>query len=199
MDIDKVSRTSHKVWFGLFVVLVTGMLCRTAVAVPIDGTIAFLGSGATTGGSDLSTATGLAFNNPVIVLGATNDFSSLAGGTGIFTDFTFAPFAAVKPLWVAGGFSFDLTALTVDTQNTTQLALLGTGVVMSTGFTDTVGTWALTANSSGDTNFSFSTNTVGTGTPAPEPGVVFLLGVGLGGLGVSQWWRRRSGNAAVTS
>ena len=195
MDNKKVSRTSHKVWFGLFLVLVAGMLCRTAVAMPINGTIAFFGGGTTTGGSDLGTATGLAFNNPIDVIGATDDFSSLAGATGTFTDFTFAPYTAVTPLWLAGGFRFDLMALTVDTQNTTQLGLSGTGVVMGTGFTDTAGTWSLTANgAAGTTNFSFSTNTA-----APEPGIILLLGVGLGGLGVSQWWRRRSGSVAVAS
>jgi hypothetical protein len=198
MENKKVNNASRKIWLGLFVILVAGMLCRTAVAMPIDGTIAFTGLGTTTGGSDLSTATGLRFDNPILVLGGTKDFSSV-GGTAIFTDFTFAPFVAVTPLWTAGDFSFDLTTLTIDEQTTTEFGLSGTGVVKGDGFTDTVGAWSLTSNSAGTTNFSFSTNTVGTGVPVTAPGIVLLLGIGLGGMGISQGWRRRSGSAAVTS
>lgn len=100
--------------------------------------------------------------------------------------FVFDPFSPpISPLWTfmfAGvTYSFDLTALTIDSQGGNSLVLSGSGTLDITGFDTTPGSWVFTANQGGG-SFSFSSSN---NADLPEPGsALALLGIALLGVEV---------------
>ena len=104
-----------------------------------------------------STATPGLAGAEFVTLG-TEDFSGLTGQFGFIKDFSFAgagtanfPTATILAWQTVGAMTFDLLSVTIDTQNSTQLALTGTGMFHLAGFEDTLGTFTITANASGRT------------------------------------------------
>ena len=91
-------------------------------------------------------------------------------------------------LWEIGGFSFNLDQITMVCEYSSNgyqfLFLAGEGVLCGNGFDATAGAWAFSADGVWG-QFAFSNNSVPY-TPVSEPGVAFLLGIGLIGLGLSR-------------
>ncbi|MDH3588113.1 MAG: hypothetical protein OEQ74_01790 [Gammaproteobacteria bacterium] len=162
-----------------------------ASAVPITGGIGFSGLFNPTGGTGLGDATGISFSNAFVATtsgiyaGIPAPFATVAN----FTDFQFSPLAPdpVDPLWTVsfGGvdYSFSLEDVSVDFQDNNELNLSGSGILSATGFDDTAGTWEFSGNTAGTILFSFSSISA---AAASEPGILFLLAMGLPMLGVAR-------------
>src|SRR4051812_11367024 len=90
--------------------LVAGAIATPAAAVPLSGTIGYVGG--VTGGQDLTTITTVQFENPFFVVNSQGDLTALAGSTGTILNLTFSPFAAVQNfLTFSSGLNFDLQTL----------------------------------------------------------------------------------------
>ena len=179
----------------------------TAVALPITGDIGFASIFRPTNNSfasaPLADATGIDFNSNGIqdvglgiVTLATGDFASFAPvfSPVSLSDFIFNPLAAggVSPLWSAGGFSFALDSISINTQNAGTLSLVGTGTVSGNNFAASMGTWNFTGNPIGKSSFIFSWGTTTVAT-IPEPATYALMGVGIALIGCVG--RKRGGKA----
>jgi hypothetical protein len=172
-------------------------ISATVQAIPISGQISFSGL-AVLDSTSLSTATKfLSYSNsagttsfPQVGI-HTGSYSSVPGGTAAtFTPFTFSPVTASTPftLWsfTIGSltYSFQVKSLTVMTQNSTFLNVIGTGLAFITGagspydVAGTSGIFSLTDTGSGGPTFTF-----GASTTVPDGGTtVMLLGAGLASL-----------------
>jgi len=179
----------------------TLLFMATAVmAVPITGSINFLGLAEYTGGTTPATATGINFINPFIVgLAGTGDYANVFANVN-FTDFQFSPGlnpSPVDPLWTFNynSKSYDFIMSTVKSfvsPDGSSLTLVGTGTLQITGFSDTPGTWSFTTQGT-EQVLAFSAES--TATPVPEPGTMILLGAGI--LGLAFFGRRWMGNAEL--
>jgi hypothetical protein len=136
-----------------------------------------LPSGGGTGTFDTGSGTGTL---------ATFAFSS----GGVIKDFSFDPFAPVNTFYTitVGGstLSFDLTGLTINSQNSNFLTLSGTGTLHLDGYDDTAGNWNFSGQSSAGASpratFSWSAGSSAIAQPpvgVPEPGSLSLLGLGV--------------------
>lgn len=137
-------------------------------------------------GSNLGTATSLDFTAPTFVTSVSGDLASFVSVPDVasFSDFTFAPFSAVDPLWSVGGYSFKLSDITISSQTANGLVLIGSGLINGNTLVDS------------PFDFSFSADSVrgilafsATNAATPEPGTLLLLGSGLVALGLQ--FRRR--------
>jgi hypothetical protein len=172
-------------------VLSCGLFSQQAQAAPINGDIQFAGEVAFDTNS-LATATRVVtwfdvFHNAGFssVTSATGDFAAFVSSGDQATmaqPWIFNPSTATPGLWSVGGFTFNLTSSTIDTQNASTLVISGTGVVSGNGFDPTAMDWMFTTQSSGGrtrTTFSFSAN----GVAVPDGGsAVALLGLALTGI-----------------
>ena len=164
-------------------------LAVTAQATSISGSVDMAGT-ATLNNMALGSASAASLFTGVTVGGTpTGNFAGTFGSSVVWTAFSWPSVVTVSPLWtfVSGGntFSFDLTAVSVVTQNNTFLNLLGFGVLKETGFDNTSGSWSFTiSNPSGGphANFAFTFANSQTAT-VPDGGMtVILLGATLSGL-----------------
>lgn len=184
--------------------LVAAALCTlssVASAVPIVGSIAFSAApGASwtpTGGTGIANATGVSFTAGVSgfeaqvtnVGAAPNGYAGTLGADVAFSDFTFAPLTPPTTLWSftsgVNTYTFEMTTVVIELQNSGALTLTGNGLANITGFDETDGTWRLSLDNIGSV-FSFSS----TAAAAPEPGLALLLGTGLIGFGVARKMRK---------
>jgi hypothetical protein len=186
---------ANKMGKNIKLVLSSVMLLMTSnvMALPITGTMEMGGSfyalddaGNTTNAAD---ATTLDFNyfglDKFVVNSASGDFTGLAGLYGDIQDIQFEPFVApVADFWTIDVFSFELTSIargfTNDPDNI--LVLNGIGMISSsvTGQDDTAATWSFSGDTTGTGVFSWSA----TSTSVPEPGLLFMLSIGLIGIGI---------------
>ena len=181
INLNKIQKSISTLSVGVLLLFSTGF----ASAGFIEGNIGFGGSVIPLDDSNVATtlddAVSLDFMAGVVTL-STLDFATHApafGTPAIFTDFTFAPFSGpIAPLWTAGGFSFTLNTININTQNASTLSLVGTGLVSGNGFEVTEGTFNFSANPAGSA-FVFSA-----GTGIPLPGTLALFGLGLLGFGL---------------
>src|SRR6266480_3791418 len=130
----------------LLAIVTTGLLScalfsQQAQATPINGTIQFAGSVAFNTHS-LATATRVVtwfdvFNNAGFsnVAADDGDFAGIAPGTQatMGQPWIFNPSTPTPGLWNVGGFTFDLTNSSIDTQNSGALTISGTGIVSGNG------------------------------------------------------------------
>lgn len=168
-----------------------------ASLVPIDGTISFAGT-ATADNNSLMTATKFTSFTDVTVGAASSLFGAYSGTAGAsvtVTPFTWNPPNAstpINPLWTftSGGitYSFDVLSLVEDYATPTDLVLSGMGTAtISGGGTDyeaTTGEWSLTAQTFGDSAFTFSDTTTAPAVPEPTTimaGLLMLLPLGISG------------------
>ncbi len=150
----------------------------SAASISVGSEIAFFGDFDIVGGSDLSSATGMGFSNPVDITAATGDFAGADSGSATFSDFSFDPASLGTILTFANGGAFEATSVDVSFQTANALTLTFTGIWSLDGFDDTAGGLTLSADSLGGLSV-FS----GTGAVVPVPGALLLLGSALFGLG----------------
>jgi hypothetical protein len=177
---------------GFFVAMVA--ITTNAVAIPISGTMEMGGSfyakdsdgNNTTSAADATYIDFVYFNwDMFVVNSADGDFSGLAGQYGDIKDIQFDPFLApVADFWTIGTFSFELTSITRGITNDPEnvLVLNGIGTISSSVATldDTVATWSFSGDTTGTGVFSWSA----TSASVPEPSLLFLLSIGLIGIGI---------------
>lgn len=181
-------RASGKL-FGLLLSLV---VAASVQAIPVGGTIQFVG----TATMNSSQTAFISFGDPLggglgpwVQAGSQsgNYAGVTAGTTAFWTPFTFNPPAAsVTPLWMftAGGitYSFDATSMTVTHPNSSTVNISGSGIAHISGFADTIGTWTVTATGAG-VDFTFGAFTGSdTGGVADGGTTVLLLGTALSGV-----------------
>lgn len=174
----------------------TGVMAFNAVADQINGALSISGT-SVTDNIDLSLATAFnAFSNVVVSgTGGEGDYAPvLAGQPVTYTPFTFSPALTpnpLVPLWAfsigSTTYSFDATGLTISDRTPNTIAMHGTGIAYITGFDPTPGNWYLSANR-GLQTASFSASS--SASAVPEPATMFLLGMGLVGIGTIS--RRKS-------
>lgn len=160
-----------------------------AIPVQINGAISFQGGFSLNGSDFLGASMFSGFNNVTVVNGSTSGDYSGADGTSVtFMPFTFSPpDTSVSPLWsfMVGGtaYTFDASSVAVPFKTATVLSIEGAGVAHIDGFTDTPGTWNITANQLGGATFSFSSSAFVVDPPSsqvPDGGVtLIMLGGGL--------------------
>lgn len=200
-DSYSVGKSSRSWVVGAFAALLLIVIANPGTAVAqtqITGNIGFGGSFTPASNSfasaSLATATAIDYNgNGVMDSGvgfvtlATGSFSSLLNTTATLFDFIFNPLAGVvNPLWQAGGFSFALDSIAINTQDSQTLSLTGMGTVSGNGFASTAGSWNFTGNPAGSA-FVFSAGS-GPVAAVPEPEIYAMLGIGMGVMG---WAARR--------
>lgn len=157
-----------------------------AIPVQINGAISFQGGFSLNGSDFLGASMFSGFNHVTVLTGSTSGNYSGTDGTSVtFKPFTFSPpDTSVSPLWsfMVGGtsYTFDATSVSVPFKTATLLSIEGAGLAHIDGFTDTPGTWNITANQLGGATFSFSSSTFVVGKPVPDGGTtLIMLGGGL--------------------
>ena len=171
-----------------------------ASLTPINGTISFSGT-ATADGSSLLTATKFTSFQDIVVGSPSSLFGDYLGTSGAavtMTPFTWNPpgtSTPINPLWIfsSGGdtYSFNLSSLHQDFASPTDLVLSGVGTAFITGpgteKEATTGLWSFTAQTFGQSTFTFSSSTTAVVSSVPEPstivaGLFMLIPLGLTGI-----------------
>ena len=159
----------------------------SASAIMIAGGITFNG-GATLDNVEIEDATQVVSWSRTRVDSASGDFAAAGLADGSLA--TFAPgwvFGSGQPmLWQSGGFTFNLSASSIELQSNSFLLVEGTGFIVGNGFDQTAGTFSFSTQEN-DVNgrFSFSATGIATpqGTNVPDGGAtIALLGLSLLGL-----------------
>ena len=153
------------------------VLSANVFAATIDGSLLVGGAYTATGGANLSDATTINFGT-VFGNAGTGD---VAGTIDIFTpagtggSISLTAFAPVANAFSVGGWTFDLSSLSIIDQTAGVLNLTGTGVLSGNGFDATPASWSFSSQSL--TSYSMMVTTV-----VPVPAAAWLFGTGLIGL-----------------
>lgn len=167
-------------------------------SLAIDGTISFAGT-ATADSPNLMSATKFTSFTDVTVGAPSALFGAYAGTSG--ASVTVAPFTwnppgastPIDPFWtfISGGdtYSFDVLSLHEDFVTPTELVLSGMGTATITGpgtdYSATTGEWSLTAQTFGDSAFTFSDTTAVPTVPEPSTimaGLLMAIPLGVSGF-----------------
>lgn len=132
-----------------------------------------------TGGTTGTFSTGTATDNLSVFASQTN--------VGIIKDLLFSPFSSINSFYTitvgSATLSFDLTSLSINSQNATFLTMTGQGMMHLSGFDDTAGNWIFSGQSSAGASpratFSWSAGSTADEQPVPEPASMAILGLGL--------------------
>ena len=158
-----------------------------AIPITITGNIGFTGQ-ANLDSPSVGTATEVVSWSNTAVNGDAGSFGSIALNTP-------ASFAGATPwsfnsggladFWTVGGFTFDLTSSSIDTQTANFLGVTGVGIVSGNDFTPTAFTWSFSTQNpptgGGPQTFTFSASS----NPVPDGGsTVVLLGGSLVAFGL---------------
>jgi len=162
-------------------ILLTGLFLVSVnvSAATVDGSLIIGGAYNATGGTDLSDATTIDLST-VFANGGTGDVD---GTVNVFTppgtggSASLASFAAVPGFFTVGGWTLDLSTLSIVDQTVGVLNLSGTGVLSGNGFDATNVDWSFSSQS--ETSYSMTVTSVGV---VPLPAAVWLFGSGLLGL-----------------
>jgi VPDSG-CTERM motif len=170
-----------------------------ASAVPISGTITFIG------GADLNTSsagtasevlafTGVGGTGLPVVESAQGSFDSTVGDAVTFaSDWSFNS-GPVTALWSVGGFTFDLTSSSILFQggNPSGVLVDGIGAIMGpAGFSPEAMTWSFSTSDPGAAgvdslifSFQVADGTIGSSSVPDGGTTAMLLGLGVLGLGL---------------
>ena len=164
-----------KLLMGLLIATLVMHTGTASASLQMVGELGFTGSFETDTGN-VGTATALSFPTASIDQ-ATGDFVGIPLGDVEFTDFTFSPTLDPDPvtLWNQGDFSFDMTSVSIDFQNSSFLFLSGAGTLKGEGFTDTPGLFNFSGNTLGAL-FTFSAGNANDDAHAPEPTSLLIWG-----------------------
>ena len=171
---------------GLAAMVIAGGFALSAQAIPITGSMTFVG-GAKFDTASLATASTVNTFTNTNVQDADGSFAGISGPVTMTAPWTFAPVPGLaRPaLWSIGGFTFDLAGTTaVDRPKIGGIQFLvitGVGTLFGPiGFDPTHVTWSFSTQApSSKGNFSFSAST----SAVPDGGMtVTLLGAALIGL-----------------
>lgn len=157
-----------------------------AVQASTANTLDFGNNGAVGGGTfNLTTCSGAGTNVAAAIGGGLCTGTPGSGTVKDLVNIALGAGNATASWLTIGNLILDLSTITqIDRGTPTALAITGTGVLRSAGFSNTSGTWVISANSSSNT-FSWS----GSAGAVPEPATLGLIGLALAGLGFA---RRRS-------
>lgn len=168
-----------------YIIGIVGLfLSTTANAALIDGTIELAGGWTpiddTGAATTIDQATGIDFTDDLsVVVASSGDLTQPNLAPATMTDFQFNPLSPNPvSVWTVGGFTFEMDSVTINTQNSINLSLSGTGTITGNGFDATPGTWEFTGQTASDITFSWSSSNLA----VPVPAAVWLFGSGLIGL-----------------
>lgn len=168
---------------------VAAMALATSVqAVPIpSGSEIDMSGTVTLNSSDLNSATAATGFSSVTVGGTSSGiFAGLSGDSVSWNPFSWNPVSLPSPsLWtITGGYSFELTSVSVYSQSSTFLNLTGNGTLTAPGYDTTGGSWSFTVSNPTGTphatlDFTFANSQVS----VPDGGMTaMMLGMALCGM-----------------
>jgi len=185
-------------FFALGAVLVVS--ASVASATPITGSLAVAGVGPSpsftlvyaNGTSD--PATGVDFTGTQVIGLATGTLAGFNGADATIESFSFDPSVISTTLYVSTASGVDLSFVVdtfiLDTDNTADTAMHGTGILSETGYSSTEYAWSFSTTSAGLESFGLTSTGI---AATPEPNSLMLLGTGLVSA-AGMLFRRRSVN-----
>ncbi|MCX2980769.1 hypothetical protein EYC98_07740 [Halieaceae bacterium IMCC14734] len=159
-------------------------LSVSAAQISAGSEMAFFGTYVPTGGTDLTSATGLAFPAPVTIAAGANDFAFAASSLASFSGFGFNPATAGPVLTFSNGGAFTAANIVTDVQTAQSLDLTLVGTWSLNGFDDTIGSLIFTADALGGLYTFSAAGTVANPAVVPLPGAMLFFASALAGLGV---------------
>jgi hypothetical protein len=178
--------------------LTSSLICQSAYAAPINGTITFTGTveldTSSAGTATMVTAWhGNAPGDLPQVEDRSGDFAGFVNagdGTTFHAPWSFNS-GSIPNFWSVDGFTFDLLTSAITSQGGSQgsgfVTVVGTGTVSGNGFDSTAGTWNFsTQDPSASSQFSFSA-----ATAVPEGSTMGLLAIGALSMAGTRFLRRK--------
>jgi len=159
------------------IILCLSMSSTGAFAALIDGTLAIGGAYDANGGVGLGDATDVSIDT-VYANDATGDFLldiPAISGVGSGGSASLSLFVPVSNFISIGGWTLDISTLSILDQNDSTLNMSGTGTLSKDGLDATNANWSFSSQSV--TSYSMTVATV-----VPVPAAVWLFGAGLLGL-----------------
>ncbi|HVU07913.1 MAG TPA: PEP-CTERM sorting domain-containing protein [Verrucomicrobiae bacterium] len=183
----------NKIILNIAGLIIAGLTISAQAQSSIDGSISFSG-GATLNGP-LESAT--AFTEIIAGINPfpgseTGDYATVPANTPIaFSTFAFntSPSTPI-PMWTftvdSTVYSFEIDSLSVQTQNSSFLNIMGVGTAHIDGYTDTQGTFTITDSGLGGPVFTFGAGV----NVVPEPATFGFFALGLGVLACARRFKK---------